>query len=251
MPALFAERGGSGDRTLVLLHGLGANASVWTPLLPILEDRWPGRWIAPDLAGHGRSPEGGPYGYAAHAADVARLIGRQDTEIDVIGHSMGGVVGLALATGWFGIEIRRLLAFGVKIVWADEEVAKLKGLASAPVKWFDNRQEAIERYLKVSGLFGLMRPDAPEAETGVIEANGRFRLAAAPGITAAAGPDVADLFRVSTANVRLAAGANDPMVGLEDMTALDPEAVQWDAAGHNVHFERPELVWSLFESIET
>ncbi len=250
MTALFAETGGSGDRTLVLLHGLGANASVWTPFKPILEDRWRGRWIAPDLAGHGRSPQGAPYGYAAHAADVARLVGDQDAEIDVVGHSMGGVVGMALATGWFGLRVRRLLAFGVKIAWTDEEVDKLKALAAAPVKWFDDREAAIERYLKVSGLFGLMSPNAPEADIGVVEVGGRFRLAAAPAITAVAGPEVADFFRSAVGEVRLAAGGNDPLVRLEDMTALDPEAVQWPDVGHNVHFEKPELVWNLFESIK-
>lgn len=250
MTALYAETGGSGDRVLVLLHGLGANASVWAPFKPILEDRWRGRWIAPDLAGHGRSPDGAPYGYAAHAADVARLVGDQDAEIDIVGHSMGGVVGMALATGWFGLGVRRLLAFGVKIAWTDEEVDKLKGLAEAPVRWFDDRQAAIERYLKVSGLVGLVPPDAAEAAMGVVERDGRFRLAAAPAITAVAGPEVADLFRSAAAKIRLAAGAKDPLVRLEDMTALDPEAVRWPEVGHNVHVEEPELVWELFDSME-
>ena len=157
---------------------------------------------------------------------------------------------MALATGRFGLSVRRLLAFGVKIAWTDEEVDRLKELAAAPARSFDDRKAAIERYLKVSGLFGLMPLDAPEAGLGIVEENGRFGLAAAPAITAVAGPKVPDFFRLSAAQVRLAAGAKDDMVSLEDMTALDPGAVQWPGVGHNVHVEKPELVWDLFESMK-
>ena len=44
------------EPTLLLLHGLGATAGVWADLVSELE--WPGRVIAPDLAGHGRAPFG-------------------------------------------------------------------------------------------------------------------------------------------------------------------------------------------------
>src|SRR3989442_169767 len=146
---LWKNHGGSGSPTLLLIHGLGANADVWAPLEKHLAE-WPGRWLAPDLRGHGRSPHAAPYGYAGHAADVADML-RQDEEVTVVGHSMGGVVGMALATGWFGIRVRKVIAFGVKIRWAPDEFSKLHALARAPVRFFDNRSEAIERYLKVSG----------------------------------------------------------------------------------------------------
>src|SRR5436305_686264 len=61
------HHGGGEDNTprLVLIHGLGANADVWLPLVPHVDRRW----IAPDLRGHGRSPHQAPYGYGGHAAD--------------------------------------------------------------------------------------------------------------------------------------------------------------------------------------
>ena len=71
---IWVARGGSGDRLLVLLHGMGANASVWERLLPLIERSWRGRWLAPDLRGHGRSAPDGPYGFGVHAADVAGVI---------------------------------------------------------------------------------------------------------------------------------------------------------------------------------
>ena len=50
---LFAETIGTGDPTLILLHGLGVNGAVWHPFVEAL--RWPGRVVIPDLRGHGRS----------------------------------------------------------------------------------------------------------------------------------------------------------------------------------------------------
>ena len=38
---------------VLLLHGMGATGDVWLPWAPYLEQHWPGRWLAPDLAGHG------------------------------------------------------------------------------------------------------------------------------------------------------------------------------------------------------
>ena len=175
-----------------MLHGMGANAAVWRRMLPIVERRWPGRWVAVDLRGHGRSAHAPPYGYAVHAADVAQALGGRDEELVLLGHSMGGVVAMALATGWFGVAVRRVFAFGVKIGWTEAEVAQMKGLAAKPARVFDSRAEAAARYLRVSGLAGLVEPGAPEALAGIVEAEGGFRLAADPRIYAAVGPAVAD-----------------------------------------------------------
>ena len=241
------DAGGSGGPVLVMLHGIGGNAAVWSRMLPVVERRWPGRWIAADLRGHGRSAHAPPYGYGVFAADLAGAIGDPDEEPVVLGHSMGGVVAMALATGWFGVKVRHVFAFGVKIGWTADEVARMKALAARPARVFDSRAEAAERYLRVSGLAGLVDPDAPEALAGIVEAEGGFRLAADQGIYAAAGPEVGNLYRAAAAPVRLAAGEADPMVSLAEMQALDPQAVLLPGLGHNCHVEAPERVWELLE----
>jgi pimeloyl-ACP methyl ester carboxylesterase len=243
---LWHEEGGQGSPTLVLLHGLGATADVWAGLKPFLGE-WPGRWLAPDLRGHGRSPHEAPYGYAVHAADVAELLA-QDEEVVLLGHSMGGVVAMALASGWFGVRVRQVLAFGVKIRWAEGEAQKVQALARAPTREFERREEAIERYLKVSGLFGLADPAGPLAASGVREQGGRFRLAADPRINAVVGPEIAALAAAMTCPLRLAAGSRDPMTSLEHMRPFDPEPFIFEGAGHNVHVERPEALWSFVRS---
>ena len=215
---------GGGGGGCVMLHGIGGNAAVWDRMLPVVERRWPGRWVA---------------------ADVAGAIGNPDDELVLLGHSMGG--GVAMATGWFGVSVRHVFAFGVKIGWTADEVAQMKGLAARPARIFDSRAEAAERYLRVSGLAGPVGPDAPEALAGIVEAEGGFRLAADQRIYAAAGPAVGDLYRAAAAPVRLAAGEADPMVPLAEMQALDPQAVLLPSLGYNCHVEAPERVWEQFE----
>lgn len=250
---IWTERGGEGDGpTLVLLHGLGANGSVWDEVMPLVKANWPGQWLNLDLRGHGRSGHAGPYGYACYAADVAAAVGGQDKVISIIGHSMGGVVALALATGWFGVKVDRALTFGMKIAWTPDEVAKMKQLGSAPVRWFDKKEEAIDRYLKVSGLIGLVPADSNRADVGIHGESERFRLASDPAISAAAGPAVEPFFaaaKASGARLRIAAGEGDPMVRKQDMTAIDHEAAIISGAGHNAHVEKPDTVWALFASL--
>jgi pimeloyl-ACP methyl ester carboxylesterase len=242
---IWMESGGTGAPTLVLLHGLGANGTVWEGLKPLIRRHWPGRWMNLDLRGHGRSSHARPYGYAMYASDVAGALGGQDERITIVGHSMGGVVAMALATGWFGVTVDRVLAFGVKTEWTDEEVDKMKQLAAAPVRWFDTREDAIERYLKVSGLIGLVDPASQEAAVGIRQRDGRFRLASDPWIYAAAGPKVAPLFRAAQAPIRLAAGENDRMTSTADMKSLDPQCVTLPGLGHSVHVESPDTIWQL------
>lgn len=232
------EGGQGGERRLLLIHGLGANADVWQPMAGSIDRRW----IAPDLRGHGRSPHQPPYGYAMYAADVAELL-EQGEEVDVVGHSMGGVVGMVLASGWYGIKVRKVIAFGVKIRWAPDEAPKLHALARTPPKLFDTREQAIERYLKVSGLFGLVDASNAAALSGVRPEGEKWRMAVDPLINAAAGPEFAPLVRAMQSPLKLGAGSKDPMVNAADMAPYDPQPRIIEGAGHNTQVEKPAELW--------
>lgn len=240
---LWVAAGGSGERLLVLLHGLGANATVWTRVIELIEAGGGVRWIAPDLRGHGRSAQEGPYGYAAHAADIAHLVGDEDPAlVTVVGHSFGGVIGATLATGWFGVLPRAVAAIGVKLEWTAEEVAKAQEMAKRPARPLPARAEAIERSLKMAGLHGLMDPASELAGVGIREEGDGFKVALDPRVFGAVGPSLAQIFGLAQCSLRLAAGANDPMVSLEAMRRIDPQAVQFAGAGHNAHWESPAEV---------
>ena len=72
---------------VLLLHGLGDTATVWSEFAPTLADRYFA--IAPDLRGHGDSdkPASG-YGFASIMADLQALIAHFKLEsVHLIGHS--------------------------------------------------------------------------------------------------------------------------------------------------------------------
>ena len=246
MSGIVHRSGGSGDELLLLLHGLGATGAVWDRLLPLVEASWPGSWAVPDLRGHGRSPAEPPYGYAVHAADVAALVaGAGATRVTVLGHSFGGVVGAVLAGGWYGVQVSRVVAVGVKIDWTDDEVARARSLTARPPQVFATVAEAAERHLRLAGLTGLVSPEDPVALTGVRAADGGFAVAFDPRAFGAVGPPVEEVLSRAVAPLRLAAGAGDPMVGLDAMRRVDPGAVLLEGVGHNAHWEAPDAVWSL------
>lgn len=243
---LSAARGGRGEKLAVLLHGLGANRAVWSRMLDIADTHWHGRWLAPDLRGHGRSAMHGPYGYATHAADIADLIAEEEpANVTLVGHSMGGVVAALVATGWYGPHVAAVAAFGVKLVWTPEEEAKARELSLRPARAFATRAEAIDRFLKVSGLIGLVDPASDTAASGISGSEGQWQVAMDPRAFGSVGPSIQALLKLSSAPLRLAAGAKDPMVTLAHMQAIDPAARVIDGAGHNVHWEAPAQVWDF------
>jgi pimeloyl-ACP methyl ester carboxylesterase len=249
---LHVRTAGSGSPVLVLLHGLGVNGAVWEPFVAHLES-WPGRIVVPDLRGHGRSPHADRYAIAAHAADVAALV-EGERAVYVIGHSMGAMIALAMTDGSHGVDVRGVFAFGLKITWTDGELAKLAELTHKPAKRFATREEAAERFLRTAGLAGLVSAGAPVVEAGVAADGDGWRLAADPraglvvGASTAphagdAGTYAAAVWRASTAPRRLACGRRDAMVTLDEMRALDPDAMALGDTGHNVHVEDPGLLF--------
>jgi pimeloyl-ACP methyl ester carboxylesterase len=239
MSDLHVRTAGSGAPVLVLLHGLGVNGDVWEPFLARLAG-WPGRIVIPDMRGHGRSPHADAYSSAAHAADVAALVG-DERDVYIVGHSMGGHIALLLTGGSHPVDVKGVFAFGLKMAWTDGELAKLAEFAQKPARRFATREEACARFLRSTGLEGLISTDAPVVAAGIVQEAGGWRLAADPRtvLVAAAGPSAEAAWRASTAPRRLACGAKDPLVTLGQMRALDPSAIALGDAGHNVHVEDP------------
>jgi pimeloyl-ACP methyl ester carboxylesterase len=246
---LSVAQGGKGQRLVVLLHGLGASRAVWSRMLAVAGAHWQGRWLTPDLRGHSRSVMEGPYGYATHAADIADLIAAEEPRsVTLAGHSMGGVVAALVGTGWYGPQVRDVAAFGVKLVWTADEEAKARELSLRPARVFATRADAIDRFLKVSGLIGLVAPDSDTAGSGITGSDGQWQVAMDPRAFGSVGPSIPALMKLSSAPLRLAAGASDTVVTREHMLALDPAARVFDGAGHNAHWEAPAAVWDFINS---
>lgn len=237
--------GSAGGPTLLLMHGLSGTGALWSGLRAILEEKWPGRWIVPDMRGHGRSAHTDAYGIALHAADMAALTAGED-DLVFAGHSMGGLVAILLASGWFGVTPRAAVTLGVKISWTDDELAGVAKLIAAPVRRFATEAEARERFVLVTGLKGIVDPASDIARSGIVrEEDGGWRLAADNRAASVAYADARDIYRAARAPVVLAAGGNDAMVPRADLLALDPDAVALPGRGHNAHVEDPEALWKL------
>ncbi|MEU7867736.1 alpha/beta fold hydrolase [Dactylosporangium sp. NPDC049140] len=228
----------TGEPRLLLLHGLGATGAVWSGWAPLLARHWPGRWLAPDLPGHGGAADLPEYTFDALAAAVGPLV---DGRTVVLGHSLGGAVGLALAARF---PVRAVVGLGIKVAWGDEELDRARALAGRPVAWYDTREEALARHLRVAGLAGL----ADDTPDGIRQEDGRWRLALDPRAFGVGAPDMPALVAGAGAPVVLARGERDPMNTDEQLAALGVPVVTLAGLGHNAHVESPERCMTLLES---
>jgi pimeloyl-ACP methyl ester carboxylesterase len=229
---------------LLLLHGLGATGDVWSPWWPWLARRWPGQWVAPDLPGHGASPPLPRYTFEDLAAAVAGTV-EPHTRTVVLGHSLGGVVGLALAGDRFAVPVEAVIGLGIKVHWSPEDLERARALAARPPAWYDSRAEAAARHLRVSGLAGLVPADDASVDAGLRQEDGRWRLAMDPGAFAVGAPDMVGLLARCRAAVTLARGEHDPMNTDEQLARLGTPTVTLPGLGHNAHVESPERVVEL------
>ena len=241
------QEGGRGEPLLLLLHGLGATSDVWEGWRPILARRWPGRWIAPDLPGHGGSPPLPTYTFDAYADAIARIL-PAGVDLTVLGHSLGGVIGLTLASGQFDLRVRKAIGLGIKIAWTQEELDRAAGFANRPTAWFDTKAEAATRYLRVAGLSGLLPEDDPAVDAGVRQQDGQWRLAFDPRTFAVGAPGLPRRLAAISVPVVLARGQLDPMNSDQQLDDLGVQAVTLPGLHHNAHVENPELCSEILES---
>ena len=125
--------GSPGAPPLVLLHGLGDSAADWGGVGPAFGGHW--RVYAPDLRGHGRSGRPGDYSVELMAADVlAFLDALRLDRVDLIGHSMGGLVGYLLAGDHPG-RVERLILEDVAALRPRERGVPARPAGDVPFDW--------------------------------------------------------------------------------------------------------------------
>src|ERR1700712_1157419 len=96
-----------GAPVVVLVHGLTSNAMVGAGVAAALTGEF--EVLAPDRRGRaGSAGLPAPYGLAAHAEDVAALLGRTGPAV-LVGHSMGAFVAALAAAGVARYAVRGLV----------------------------------------------------------------------------------------------------------------------------------------------
>jgi len=242
---MYVEHGGDGDPVLVLLHGLGATAAVWNGLVELLPAHWSGSWLAADLPGHGRSDPLPRYTFGSLAAAVSEVLDPARRHA-ILGHSLGGVVAIALSSGWFGVPVSAVCGLGIKVRWTDAELAKSAELAARPNRVYDARDEALTRALRVAGLASS---DAHLADPGIRPVDGGWQLALDPAAFGVGAPDLPSLLTAARAPIVLAAGEHDPMSPADHLRALQPQPVILPGLGHNAHVDDPSAVLALLDRL--
>jgi pimeloyl-ACP methyl ester carboxylesterase len=242
-PVIWNRTGGSDDGPLlVLLHGLGGTAELWRGVEELLPDAWSGGWRTLDLPGHGRSSFASSYTFKAQADLVADAL-PHDRDLVLMGHSMGGMVALAIAGSHPGV--RRVIGFSIKTWWPPVHVEGMREQSLKPARIFATREEAVERYIMASGLRGLADPAAPEHEAGVIQVDDGWRVAQDMGTFDFGVPDMPALLAEVSCPVTLAFGSEDKLVRSANYEGLGAEVVRFEGLGHNPHVEDPAALVAL------
>jgi len=241
---LAFERGGEGAPLLVLLHGLGATAEVWTPMLAEASRRWPGRWLVADLPGHGGSAPLAGYRNKEYVAALVPLIADEagEASVTLLGHSLGGGVALAMAAGTYGFRPARVLALGIKIDWTAAELERFEAVAARPARTFESKEEALSWHARQAGLDAASCGPSLVSR-GTRQEDGRWRAAMDSKAFAVEPPAMARWVGEAICPVRLACGAADPMVKVERLRMFDSLAIAVPDAGHNAMVDHPAAIW--------
>jgi pimeloyl-ACP methyl ester carboxylesterase len=142
----YREWGDTSSPPVVLLHGGSAHAHWWDSFAAAIADAY--RVLALDLRGHGDSDHTNPPAYRIedYARDLAAFIDTTTRKrVDLIGHSLGGMVGTAYA----GVASQRLNS----IVIVDTQLKITAGgarymtrLRKFPHPVYRDREQAIRRF---------------------------------------------------------------------------------------------------------
>lgn len=193
------------DRVLVCVHGLSRQGRDFDVLARALCQDW--RVVCPDVVGRGRSdwlvdPMG--YQVPAYVADMVTLLARLNArQIDWLGTSMGGLIGLGLAS-LPGAPVRRLILNDVGPTIQADALARI-GTYLGQAQRFPSEDAAADYLASISQGFGPHTPEQWRALTRpmlkpVSDAQGE-------GVTLHYDPAIAVPFRAITPEIAAAGQA--------------------------------------------
>jgi pimeloyl-ACP methyl ester carboxylesterase len=145
-------------RVLLCLHGLTRVGSDFAHLAENLSDRY--RVVCPDVVGRGRSDwlaDPALYGLPQYSFDMTSLIARLNVDsVDLLGTSMGGLIGISLA-GQPNAPIGRLILNDIGPRMELEALLRIGDYVGRTER-FDTLEQAIEYVRSISAGFGLRTP---------------------------------------------------------------------------------------------
>ena len=153
----YSDWGNDAAPLMLLVHGGRDHGRSWDVIARALQPHY--HVLAPDLRGHGDSEwtRGGSYSLTEYVYDLSRLVRSLARPATIIGHSMGGMVGLIYA-GTFPDQVSALVVL--------DGVTVLPGAKRAP---------AHERLAKYVGQLDTLEERAPRRYRTIDEAAAQMR----------------------------------------------------------------------------
>lgn len=146
---------GSGPNVIICAHGLSRNGQDFELLAQSLSGKY--RVICPDMAGRGNSDwltDKANYNYMTYILDVLALLKQLEIpQVDWVGTSMGGIMGMMLAAQQ-PLLIKRLVLNDVGSVVSSEGLKRIAGYVGTS-KPFATREEATVYMHSTFASFGL------------------------------------------------------------------------------------------------
>lgn len=248
-------------RVLVCVHGLSRQGRDFDTIARAMLPDW--RVVCPDVVGRGQSdwlhdPNG--YVLPTYVADMVTLLARLDaTQVDWVGTSMGGLIGMLLAS-LRGAPVRRLVLNDVGPVVEFQALQRIGQYLGFPVHW-RSEQEAADGLWAIASSFG---PHTPEQWLALTRP--QLRADDKGGFKPHYDPDIAVPFRAVTADsakageallwaaydalrsqTLLLRGAQSDLLSRDtaiEMTQRGPRArlVEFEGVGHAPTLVQPDQV---------
>ncbi len=249
------------QRVLVCVHGLARNSRDFDELALALSRDY--RVICPDVVGRGHSdwlPPGSPYAIAQYLQDMVALIARLNVDqVDWIGTSMGGLIGMALAA-YPNSPIRRLVLNDIGAFVGQTALARIGTYVGLDQR-FDSLEEVEallrQQYCAFNGLSDTQWHKLAAQGYRRCE-KGRLALHYDPAIgeyaRAAAGQDL-DLWslwqQVSCPQLLLWGEESDVLspdtVSRMQQQNVDLELLSWPGIGHAPSLMQPSQIQPVVE----
>ncbi len=253
-PELFVETLGKGE-PIVLIHGGASSHRYWQTLAPILARNY--RVIMPDLLGMGDSPKPSDSDYALsdYVFTLEKALTRAGVtgNYSVLAHSVGAIVGVALAKK-SGSRVKRLVLSAPVFYTSSKSAKRLFGKAVAvpnwvlfgPSAWFVCtvfcRTKVIPRLIARMTFSHL-----PASATNDVTSHTWKSYVGMRDQLIVNQHALADLAELKN-NVEVVVGINDPSMEPASIAQMDKMAnikLHRANAGHNLPFSQTDLLIEL------
>jgi pimeloyl-ACP methyl ester carboxylesterase len=235
--------GDPADRNIVLVHGGAAHSRWWDHIAPLLARGW--RVVAMDLSGHGDSGRRDRYSLDIWAREVLAVVTDAGTAAStvVIGHSMGGLVTLRLAT-LAGAQIAGAVAIDSPIRdMAPEDRAARQHRAFGPLRVYPTPEAITARFRPIPDQPTLAWITEHVAATSIRPAEGGWTWKFDPRVFArdTLTPELLTRLDCRVALFRAEHGLVTPQQGeaIYDRLGRVAPLIEIPVAGHHIMLDEP------------